>query len=253
MPLTNAELLDRLLASWENEVVEFKKAAHQSSADKTGEYVSALNNEANLRGLASGWLVFGISNARQVVGTTHLIKVQQRQALKHHIHQSIDQGLTVREVYEVMHSGKRVVTLEAPKAPSGIPISWKGDYRARAGDSIAGRKAHRRITPRIAAATKAMADYIRTRPQADAHYAALLPDFLHAQGHADRGDVEALLRPTLSEALTEQQKATKITNLLMKLRHHSVIVNRGTRTKPRWELSYAGGGSTPSQPVGKKG
>ncbi len=130
------ELLDRLLAGWENEVVEFKEAAHQFSADKTGEYVSALSNEANLRGLASGWLVFGISNARQVVGTSHLLEVQQRQALKHHIHQSIDQGLTVREVYEVMHSGRRVVLLEVPAAPRGIPISWKGDYRARAGESL---------------------------------------------------------------------------------------------------------------------
>lgn len=139
MTLTSDELtglLDRLLAGWENEVVEFKEAAHQFSADKTGEYVSALSNEANLRGLASGWLVFGISNARQVVGTSHLLEVQQRQALKHHIHQSVDQRLTVREVYEVEHSGKRVVLLEVPAAPRGIPISWKGDYRARAGESL---------------------------------------------------------------------------------------------------------------------
>ena len=139
MTLTSDELtglLDRLLAGWENEVVEFKEAARQFSADKAGEYVSALSNEANLRGLASGWLVFGISNARQVVGTTHLIEVQQRQALKHHIHQSVDQRLTVREVYEVEHSGRRVVLLEVPAAPRGIPISWKGDYRARAGESL---------------------------------------------------------------------------------------------------------------------
>jgi putative ATP-dependent DNA helicase len=558
------ELLDRLLAGWENEVVEFKEATRQFSADKTGEYVSALSNEANLRGLASGWIVFGISNARQVVGTTHLIEVQQRQTLKHHIHQSIDQGLTVREVYEVMHSGKRVVLLEVPAAPRGIPISWKGDYRARAGESlvplsldkldeirrqtisadwsavvvpeatlahldpaaitrarqgfterytsripagdieawddatflakarltrdgqitraallllgadtsthlltphpaqmtwklvgeqrahehfrlpfllnttalakrirnvqlrllppdeliyreiskydersllealynciahqdytrnsrivvtehadrivfesvgeffdgvpddyaldertprqyrspflveamtelnlidqmgygihrmvqdqvrrflplpdydlsttgevkltipgavidesysqllmvrtdlpledvlaldrvqkgleisekaarhlrrvglIEGRKPHRRITPRVAAATGAMADYIRTRPQADAHYAALLTDFLRVQGYANRSDVETLLRPALSEALTEQQKATKITNLLTKLRRRGVIVNRGTRTKPRWELSYAGDESAQSEPPRKK-
>ena len=139
MTLTNdelSELLDRLLAGWENEAVEFKEAARQFSSDKTGEYVSALSNEANLRGLTSGWLVFGVSNARKVVGTTHLVDVQQRQTLKHHIHQSIDQGLTVREVYEVMHSGKRVVLLEVPAAPRGIPISWKGDYRARAGESL---------------------------------------------------------------------------------------------------------------------
>lgn len=567
MTLTNdelTELLDQLLGGWENEVVEFKEAARQFSADKTGAYVSALSNEANLRGLPAGWLVFGVSNTRQVVGTAHLIDVQQRQALKHQIHQSIDQGLTIREVYEVTHAGKRVVLLEVPAAPRGIPISWKGDYRARAGESlvplsldkldeirrqtigadwsavvvpdaalahldpvaiararqgfaeryasripakdidawddatflsrarltrdgqitraallllgadtsthlltphpaqmtwklvgeqranehfrlpfllnttalakrirnvqlrllppneliyreiskydersllealynciahqdysqnsriivtehfdrivfesvgefydgspddyaldertprqyrnpflveamtelnlidqmgygirrmvqdqvrrflplpdydlraagevkltipgavidesysqllmvrtdlpledvlaldrvqkgldisekaarhlrkaglIEGRKPLRRITPRVAAATGTMADYIRTRPQADAHYATLLTDFLRTQGHADRSDVEVLLRPTLSETLTEQQKATKITNLLTKLRRHGVIINRGTRTKPRWELSYGGDGGAQFEPGSKK-
>ncbi len=552
MTMTNDELhglIDRLLVGWENEVVEFKEAARQFSADKTGEYVSALSNEANLRGVTSGWLVFGVSNSRQVVGSAHLAGVQQRQALKHHVHQSIDQGLTIRDIYEVAYAGKRVVLVEVPPAPRGIPISWKGDYRARAGESlvplsldkldeirgqtinvdwsavvvpeatlghldpaaiararqgfaeryasripaadiaawddatflakarltrdgqitraallllgadtsthlvtphpgqmtwklvgeqranehfrvplllnttalakrirnvqlrllppdeliyreiskydersllealynciahqdysknsriivteyadrivfesvgefydgrpedyaldertprryrnpflveamtelnlidqmgygihrmvqdqvrrflplpdydlstpgevrltvpgavideaysqllmvrtdlplqdvlaldrvqkgldisdkaarhlrrhglIEGRKPHRRITPRVAAATDAVADYIRTRPQADAHYATLLTDFLRVQGHADRADVEALLRPALSDALTEQQKAAKITNLLTKLRQNGLIVNRGTRTKPRWELS----------------
>ncbi|MFT3944175.1 MAG: putative DNA binding domain-containing protein [Ancrocorticia sp.] len=139
MAMTNdelTELLNRLLVGWENEVVEFKEATRQFSADKTGEYVSALSNEANLRGLTSGWLVFGVSNSRQIVGTLHLTEVQQRQTLKHHIHQSIDQGLTIREVYEVVIDGKRVVLLEVPAAPRGIPISWKGDYRARAGESL---------------------------------------------------------------------------------------------------------------------
>ena len=558
------ELLHRLLAGWENEVVEFKEAARQFSADKTGEYVSALSNEANLRGVGSGWLVFGVSNSRQIVGTTHLVDGLQRQSLKHHIHQSIDQGLTIREVYEVTIDGKRVVLLEVPAAPRGIPISWKGDYRARAGESlvplsldkldevrrqtigadwsavvvpeatlghldpaaiararqgfaeryspripasdiaawddetflskarltrdgaitraallllgadtsthlltphpaqmtwklvgeqranehfrlpsllnttalakrirnvqlrllppdeliyreiskydersllealynciahqdytrnsriivtehadrivfesagefydgtpddyaldertpwryrnpflveamtelnlidqmgygihrmvqdqvrrflplpdydlstlgevkltipgavidesysqllmvrtdlpledvlaldrvqkgldiseasarhlrrvglIEGRKPHRRITPRVAAATGEMADYIRTRPQADAHYAALLTDLLREQGHADRSDMDALLGPVLSEALSAEQKATKITNLLTKLRRRGVIVNRGTRTKPRWELSYAGDEDARVEPVRKK-
>lgn len=130
------ELLHRLLAGWENEVVEFKEAARQFSVDKTGEYVSALSNEANLRGVGAGWLVFGVSNDRQIVGTTYLVDGQQRQSLKHHVHQSIDQRLTIREVYEVAIDDKRVVLLEVPAAPRGIPISWKGDYRARAGESL---------------------------------------------------------------------------------------------------------------------
>lgn len=129
-------LLDRLIDGWENEVVEFKEAARQFSADKTGEYVSALSNEANLRGAASAWLVFGVSNARKITGTTHLDDAAKRQSLKHHVQHSIDQGLTIREIYEVERDGKRVILLEIPAAPQGIPISWKGDYRARAGESL---------------------------------------------------------------------------------------------------------------------
>lgn len=139
MTLTNDELtevLNRLLAGWENEVIEFKEAARQFSVDKTGEYVSALSNEANLRGAGVGWLVFGVSNDHKIVGTAHLIDSQQRQPLKQHIHQSIDQGVTIREAYEVTINEKRVVLLEVPAAPQGIPISWKGDYRARAGESL---------------------------------------------------------------------------------------------------------------------
>ena len=137
--MTNEELtevLSRLLAGWENEVVEFKETARQFSVDKTGEYVSALSNEANLRGVSAGWLVFGVSNDRHITGTAHLVDSLHRQSLKQHIHQSIDQGLTIREVYEVTVDEKRVVLMEVPAAPQGIPISWKGDYRARAGESL---------------------------------------------------------------------------------------------------------------------
>jgi len=136
-PAELSALLDRLIAGGENEVVEFKTAGNQYSADKTGEYVSAIANEANLRGLSSGWLIFGIDHQRKVVGTAHLSTLQSQQSLKHHVQQSIDQGLTIREIYEVEYQGKRVVLAEIPAAPAGIPISWKGDYRARAGESLA--------------------------------------------------------------------------------------------------------------------
>lgn len=51
-------LLERLIATWESEVVEFKQAGSTYDTDKIGEYFSALSNEANLRGAARsglGW------------------------------------------------------------------------------------------------------------------------------------------------------------------------------------------------------
>lgn len=162
------------------------------------------------------------------------------------IEESYSQLLMVRTDFPL----EDVLALD--RVQKGLDISEKAARHLRRVGLIEGRKPHRRITPRVAAATGAMADYIRTRSQADAHYAALLTDFLRAQGHADRGDVEVLLRPALSEALTEQQKTTKITNLLTKLRRRGVIINRGTRTKPRWEPSSVGDGSGRSKPPCKK-
>lgn len=46
-PAELSALLDRLIAGWENEVVEFKTASTQYSAEKTGGYVSAIANEAS--------------------------------------------------------------------------------------------------------------------------------------------------------------------------------------------------------------
>ena len=130
--------------------------------------------------------------------------------------------------------------LALDRVQKNLDIDEGSARRLRRAGLIEGRKPHRRITPRVAAATGSMADYIRTRPQADAHYAALFIDFLRRQGHANRGDVEVLLRPMLSEALTEEQKTDKISNLLSKLRRRGVITNTGTRSKPRWVLSYDG-------------
>lgn len=552
MSMTTDELtglLDRLLAGWENEVVEFKEASTQFDTEKIGKYVSALSNEANLRGLSSGWLVFGVSNDRQATGTSYLDNPERRQGLKHHIHQLVEPRLTIREIHEVIYHGNRVVLLEIPAAPKGIPIAWKGNYYARAGESlvtlsldkideirlasvntdwtavvvkdatladldpaalararkgfaerysaripeadimawddetflakarltvhgqltraailllgadtsghllsphpaemtwklvgeqeayehfrlpflltagaladrirnvqmrlmppdeliyreiskydersllealynciahqdysrnsriivterpdridfisvggffdgtpdeyvldertprryrntalveamtelnlidhlgygirrmaqdqvrrflplpdydlstenevkltipgavidsafsqllmvrtdlplvdvlaldrvqkglevnektvrrlrgqglIEGRKPHRRITPQVAVATGGMAEYIRTRPQADSHYEALIMDFIRAQGHVTRQDIDALLLPVLSEALTPEQKTNKISNLLTKLRRRGTIVNRGSRSNSRWTLS----------------
>jgi len=63
-------LLDSLIATWENEVVEFKQAGNDYDTDKIGRYFSAMSNEANLRGLERAWLVFGVNNkSRNVVGS----------------------------------------------------------------------------------------------------------------------------------------------------------------------------------------
>lgn len=65
----NAKLDSLLALSAENEVVEFKEAKNSYDFTKLGKYFSALCNEANLKGAPAAWLVFGVNDRRQVVGT----------------------------------------------------------------------------------------------------------------------------------------------------------------------------------------
>ncbi|PUE09321.1 transcriptional regulator [Limnohabitans sp. T6-5] len=129
-------LLDELMATWENEVVEFKQAGNDYDTDKIGEYFSALANEANLRGVDRAWLVFGVSNkTRSVVGSDYRPQPERLQSLKSQIADSTEPSVTLRNIHVLQHAAGRVVLMEVPPAPRGMPIAWKGHYYARAGES----------------------------------------------------------------------------------------------------------------------
>lgn len=138
--MTPAELslkLQDLITTWENEVVEFKEASNSYSTGDIGKYFSALSNEANLKDVDAGWLVFGVSNkSRAVVGTDYRPAPEHLQSLKQQIAEGADPTTTFRQIHEVNVDGKRVVMLEIPPAPKGIPIAWQGQTYARAGESL---------------------------------------------------------------------------------------------------------------------
>lgn len=66
----------------ENEIVEFKEAKQDHSFDRLGKYFSALSNEANLKGVQSGWLVFGVRDDNAVVGTAYRPQPKALESLK---------------------------------------------------------------------------------------------------------------------------------------------------------------------------
>lgn len=97
------DLLDRLIAAWENEVIEFKQAGKDYSTDKIGEYFSALSNEANLRGFERAWLVFGVNNkTRTIVGSDYRPEPERLQSLKMQIAQSAEPSITFRNIFELL-------------------------------------------------------------------------------------------------------------------------------------------------------
>lgn len=131
-------LLAGLVSDWEGEVVEFKQAGNDFDTDKIGRYFSALCNEANLRDVERGWLVFGVDNqSRSVVGTAYRTENERLNGLKQQIANDTEPGVTFRDIHVLDHPQGRVVLLEIPAAPLGIPIAWKGHYYARAGESLA--------------------------------------------------------------------------------------------------------------------
>ncbi|HCJ51416.1 MAG TPA: transcriptional regulator [Gallionella sp.] len=134
---TLQSLLASLIATWENEVVEFKRAENDYDTNKIGEYFSALSNEANLRNVERAWLVFGVDNkTRSVVGSDYRQDHERLHSLKMQIAAETEPSITFRDIHELQAPQGRVVLFEIPAAPMGMPIGWKGHYYSRAGESL---------------------------------------------------------------------------------------------------------------------
>lgn len=131
-----AALLDQLISHWEDELVEFKRGKDSYSTSDLGKYLSALANEANLRGKERAWIVFGVDDkTRKVVGTTYKENADQLQATKKQILDGTG-NLSFRNIYELRHADGRVLLFEVPAAPRGMPIAWSGHPYGRAGESL---------------------------------------------------------------------------------------------------------------------
>lgn len=121
----------------ENEVVEFKRAGNGFDTFKLGAYFSALSNEANLKKRDSAWLIFGINDKdHAIVGTNYKPTPQSLCHIKREIAEGINEGITFNDIFEFIYEGKRVLLFQIPPAPQGIPISYKGHYYGRDGESL---------------------------------------------------------------------------------------------------------------------
>ena len=134
------EILNKLIENWENEVVEFKEANNDYRMSDIGKYFSAISNEANLKGLQCGWLVFGVRNKdRKIVGTDYR-ETKGLDRLKQEISDNTTGGITFVEIYEVYPEvdgeKKRVIMFQIPAAATGIPTGWKNHFYGRNGESL---------------------------------------------------------------------------------------------------------------------
>lgn len=131
------ELLKLLLSSeTETEVLEFKEAKNSYPKDKLGQYFSALGNEANLKKKDRAYILLGVNNQREIVGTD--ISDATLNEYKKEMADHTSPSLSFSDVQRIHTPKGAVIILVIPPAPQGIPISWKGHRYGRNGESIGG-------------------------------------------------------------------------------------------------------------------
>lgn len=123
-----------MIENFEDEVVEFKEAKTNYSFKDIGKYFSALGNEANIRDRKEAWLIFGVTNKKEIIGTEYR-KDGSLQRLKKEIVIGTNERLTFMEIYELELEGKRIVAFQIPPALRGIPTTWNGAAYAREDES----------------------------------------------------------------------------------------------------------------------
>jgi ATP-dependent DNA helicase RecG len=140
--MTELQLTQKLTAlrslPAENEVVEFKEAKNNYDFTKLGKYFSALCNEANLKGFAEAWLVFGTADDdKHIVGSNYRVSSRPYlDSLKSEIANRTTNRITFIEIYEINLPEGRVVMFQIPAAPIGIPVSFDGHYYGRDGEEL---------------------------------------------------------------------------------------------------------------------
>ena len=129
------EKIFRMIEAFESEVVEFKEARSNYSFNDIGKYFSALSNEANIRGFQEAWLVFGVTDNKELVGTEYR-KQGNLQNLKRELVNGTNERLTFMEIYELTIDKCRIVAFQIPPAIRGIPTTWQGAAYAREHESV---------------------------------------------------------------------------------------------------------------------
>ena len=136
------ETLENLRHRKEKEWFEFKEAKNDFSFEDLGKYFSAISNEANLKRIQYGWVIFGVDNRGHIVGSNYKNTQESLDKLKKDIADHTNNRLTFIEIYELSLPEGRVIMFQIPAAPAGIPTSWKGHYYGREHESLAPLSIH---------------------------------------------------------------------------------------------------------------
>lgn len=146
----------------------------------------------------------------------------------------VDEGYTKLLMQDTELPFEDVLALD--RVQKGRPISDAALRRLRNKGLVEGRRPHLRVAAEVADATGTRAEYIKARGQSDEYCCALITDYLKKHGHADRPTIDAIVFPSLSSELSDDQRRNKVKNLLGKLRRGRVIHYESKGEKKGWFL-----------------
>lgn len=124
-------LLHSIKTLGETEWIELK--CNYAEPEEIGQYISAISNSASLNQKDRGWIVWGINDSNQIVGTSFNPRRAKKGAeeLENWLGRLISPGLDFR-FHEIFHKDKRIIVLEVPAA-THTPIRFKDSEWVRIG------------------------------------------------------------------------------------------------------------------------
>lgn len=121
------------------------------------------------------------------------------------------------------------------KVQKGQRVSADEAKRLKAAKLVEGRYPNLIVAGRVAAVAGEKAQHIRNRGFDSKYYRDLIVALVRAHQPVSREDIDKLLLDKLPEVLTQEQKLSKIHNLLSSL-SGKMIRNTGSRGAPSWVL-----------------
>lgn len=117
------------------------------------------------------------------------------------------------------------------------PLSREEHAHLKKKGLVEGRYPKIFISSRIAEVTGQTANHVKEKGFDDQYYLDFILLLIKEHGPVSRKDIDKLLLDKLPEILSERQKSTKIHNLVSKLSRENRILNKGTRSEPKWVIA----------------
>ena len=121
------------------------------------------------------------------------------------------------------------------RVQKGLPISPEAHLELEAEGLVHGAHPHQVVADPILDVTAPSVNFDGSPPDlGHQHYVDLVVGVVVEKGPVGRKEIEEVLLPELPDELTDDQKRTKVRNLLQDARRAGRIFNAGSRARPAW-------------------